>query len=171
VFWLALLMLYFFWFKLGIACPSGYIPLSRGVGSWACHMAMPWICLSLLYAASYARYVRGNILETMTEDYIRTARAKGLPERTVVFKHGMRGALTPVVTIFGMDLAFLLGGAIITETVFNLPGIGRYAYEAIRNSDLPAIQGTTLMTAFVIVFANLIVDITYAYLDPRVRYR
>src|SRR5439155_7972607 len=136
VFWLALLMLYFLWFKLGIACPSGYVPLSAGVASWACHMAMPWFCLALLYAASYARYVRGNILETMTEDYIRTARAKGLPERTVVFKHGMRGALTPVVTIFGMDLAFLLGGAIITETVFNLPGIGRYAYEAIRNSDL-----------------------------------
>jgi peptide/nickel transport system permease protein len=170
VFWLALLMLYFLWFKLGIACPSGYVPLSAGIGTWACHMAMPWFALALLYAAWYARMVRGNILETMTEDYIRTARAKGLPERTVVFKHGLRGALTPVVTMFGMDLGFLLGGAIITETVFNLPGIGRYGYEAIRNSDLPVIQAVTLLTAFFIVFANLIVDIVYAYLDPRVRY-
>jgi peptide/nickel transport system permease protein len=170
VFWLGLLMLYFLWFKLRIACPSGYIPLSAGIASWACHLAMPWFALSLLYAAWYARMVRGNILETMTEDYIRTARAKGLPERTVVFKHGLRGALTPVVTMFGMDLGFLLGGAIITETVFNLPGIGRYAFEAIRNSDLPAIQGTVLLTAFFIVFANLVVDIVYAYLDPRVRY-
>ena len=158
------------WFKLGIACPSGYVPLSGGVASWACHMAMPWFALALLYAAWYARMVRGNMLETMTEDYIRTARAKGLPERTVVFKHGLRGALTPVVTMFGMDLGFLLGGAIITETVFNLPGIGRYGYEAIRNSDLPVIQAVTLLTAFFIVFANLIVDIVYAYLDPRVRY-
>jgi peptide/nickel transport system permease protein len=170
VFWLGLLMLYVFWFKLGIACPSGYVPLSAGIGTWACHLAMPWFALALFYAAWYARMVRGNILETMTEDYIRTARAKGLPERTVVFKHGLRGALTPVVTMFGMDLGFLLGGAIITETIFNLPGIGRYAYEAIRNSDLPVVQATTLLTAFFIVFANLIVDIIYAYLDPRVRY-
>ncbi len=170
VFWLGLLMLYIFWFKLGIACPSGYVAPSVGLGSWACHLAMPWFALALLYAAWYARMVRGNILETMSEDYIRTARAKGLPERTVVFKHGLRGALTPVVTMFGMDLGFLLGGAIITETIFNLPGIGRFAYEAIRNSDLPVIQATTILTAFFIVFANLIVDIIYAYLDPRVRY-
>ena len=171
VFWLGLLMLYFFWFKLGIACPSGYVPIAEeGLGRWACSLMMPWIALALLYAAFYSRMVRGNILETMTEDYIRTARAKGLPERTVVFKHGLRGALTPVVTMFGMDLGFLLGGAIITETIFNLPGIGRYAYEAIRNSDLPAIMGTVLLTAFFIVFANLVVDIVYAYLDPRVRY-
>ncbi len=170
VFWLGLLMLYVFWFKLGIACPSGYVAPSAGLFSWGCHLIMPWFALSLLYTAWYARMVRGNILETMSEDYIRTARAKGLSERTVVFKHGMRGALTPIVTIFGMDLGFLLGGAIITETIFNLPGIGRFAFEAIRNSDLPVIQSTTLLVAFFIVLSNLIVDITYAYLDPRVRY-
>jgi peptide/nickel transport system permease protein len=178
VFWLGLLMLYFFWFKLHIACGSGYAPIfaapstfgPHGLASWACHMTMPWFALAFLYAAWYARMVRGNILETMTEDYIRTARAKGLPERTVIFKHGLRGALTPVVTMFGMDLGFLLGGAIITETVFNMQGIGLYAYHAIRTANLPAIQGTTLLTAFFIVFANLMVDIVYAYLDPRVRY-
>ncbi|HYT30821.1 MAG TPA: ABC transporter permease [Actinomycetota bacterium] len=179
VFWLGLLMLYLFWFKLHLACGSGYVPIfadphnpaaPHGLVSWACHMTMPWFALAFLYAAWYARMVRGNILETMTEDYIRTARAKGLPERVVIFKHGMRGALTPVVTMFGMDLGFLLGGAILTERVFNMQGIGLYAYRAIVTANLPAIQGTTLLTAFFIVFANLMVDIVYAYLDPRVRY-
>jgi peptide/nickel transport system permease protein len=178
IFWLGLLMLYVFWFKLGIACSSGYVPIFKTAGTvgsygllpWACHMAMPWFALAVGYAAFYARMVRGNILETMSEDYIRTARAKGLPERSVVFKHGLRGALTPVVTMFGMDVAFLLGGAIITEVTFDMQGIGLYAYRAVINSDLPAIQATTLLAAFFIVFANLIVDIVYAYLDPRVRY-
>jgi peptide/nickel transport system permease protein len=178
IFWLGLLMLYIFWFKLKIACPSGYVPIFRtastvgssGVGPWACHMAMPWFALAIGYAAFYARMVRGNLLETMSEDYIRTARAKGLTERAVVFNHGLRGALTPVVTMFGMDVAFLLGGAILTEVTFNMQGIGLYAYKAVLNSDLPAIQGTTLLAAMFIVFANLLVDVVYAYLDPRVRY-
>ncbi len=178
IFWLGLLMLYFFWFKLGIACSSGYAPIFNspgnfgpyGLASWACHLAMPWAALAVGYAAFYARMVRGNLLETMNEDYIRTARAKGLPERRVVFKHGLRGALTPVVTMFGMDVAFLLGGAVITEVTFNLPGIGLLAYQGILNENLPIIQGTVLLAAFFIVFANLLVDIVYAYLDPRVRY-
>ena len=170
VFWLGLLFLYFFWYKLGIAAGSGYEPLSAGVGPWFSHMIMPWLVLSLLYAAIYARMVRGNLMETMTEDYIRTARAKGLSERTVVMKHGLRSALTPVVTIFGMDTATLFGGAIITETVFGLPGLGRYSIAAVRSGDLPSILGVTVFSSFFIVFMNLIVDVVYAYLDPRVRY-
>jgi peptide/nickel transport system permease protein len=106
----------------------------------------------------------------MGEDYIRTARAKGLSERRVIFRHGLRAALTPVVTLAGLDIGILLGGAILTETVFNIPGIGRFAYDSIVNSDLPAIQGTVLFGAFFIIIANLIVDILYAFLDPRVRY-
>jgi peptide/nickel transport system permease protein len=106
----------------------------------------------------------------MGEDYIRTARAKGLSERRVVLKHGLRSALTPIVTVFGMDLGLLLGGAVLIEVVFNIPGIGRQAYDAILRADLPMIQGTVLLGAFFIIFANLVVDIVYAFLDPRVRY-
>ena len=114
--------------------------------------------------------VRGNLIDTMGEDYIRTARAKGLSERRVVARHGLRAALTPVVTMAGLDIGILLGGAILTETVFNIPGIGRYAYDSLINSDLPAIEGTVLFGAFFIIAANIFVDILYAFLDPRVRY-
>jgi peptide/nickel transport system permease protein len=106
----------------------------------------------------------------MSEDYIRTARAKGLPERTVIFRHGMRAAITPVVTAAGLDIGVLLGGVILTESVFNIPGIGRLAFDSIQNADLPMIQGTVLVGAFFIVIANLIVDVLYAFIDPRVRY-
>jgi peptide/nickel transport system permease protein len=106
----------------------------------------------------------------MSEDYIRTARAKGLPERRVVLRHGIRAAITPIVTAAGLDIGVLLGGAILTETVFNIPGIGRLAYDSILNGDLPMIQGTVLLGAFFIVMANLIVDVLYAFIDPRVRY-
>jgi peptide/nickel transport system permease protein len=114
--------------------------------------------------------VRGNLIEVMGEDYIRTARAKGLSERRVILRHGLRAALTPIVTIAGLDIGILLGGAVLTETVFNIPGVGRFAYDSIVNADLPAIQGTVLFGAFFIVFANLAVDILYAFLDPRVTY-
>jgi peptide/nickel transport system permease protein len=114
--------------------------------------------------------LRSNLIEVMSEDYIRTARAKGLSERTVIGKHAVRSAITPIVTVLGLDIGTLLGGAILTETVFNIPGIGRLAYEGIINADLPVIQGTVLFGAFFIVIANLVVDITYAFLDPRVRY-
>ena len=114
--------------------------------------------------------VRGNLIEVLGEDYIRTARAKGLAERRVVLRHGLRAALTPVVTMAGLDIGILLGGAVLTETVFNIPGVGRFAYDSIVNSDLPAIQGTVLFGAAFIIVANLIVDILYAFLDPRVRY-
>ena len=126
--------------------------------------------LAVLYAAFYARMTRANLMETMTEDYIRTARAKGLSERKVVLKHGLRAGLTPIVTIFGLDLAGLLGGAVITESIFNLPGIGQYLILSVRQLDVYAILDITLVAAFFVTIANLIVDILYAFLDPRVRY-
>ncbi len=171
VFWLAFLFLYIFWFKLQWVPGSG-IPIGENVVDAALHgrFILPWLVLSLTFAAFYARMVRGNLIETMGEDYIRTARAKGLSERRVIYKHGLRSALTPVVTMFGLDLGGLLGGAFITETVFNLPGIGQYAVNAIQNSDFPSVMGVTIFGAFFIALANLIVDVAYAFLDPRVRY-
>ncbi|HLW17468.1 MAG TPA: ABC transporter permease [Actinomycetota bacterium] len=149
---------------------GSYVPITQNVGTWFDSLVLPWLTLAAGFAAFYARMTRGNLIETMHEDYIRTARAKGLRESRVITKHGLRAALTPIVTMAGMDIGLLLGGAILTEIVFNIPGIGRYAYDAIVNSDLPAIQGTVLFGAFFIVFANLVVDILYAFLDPRVTY-
>jgi peptide/nickel transport system permease protein len=133
-------------------------------------LIMPWCVLAAAFAAIYARFLRGNLIDTMQEDYIRTARAKGLSERRVIFRHGVRSAITPIVTLLGLDIGILLGGAILTETVFNIQGIGRFAYEAIVRFDLPVIQGTVLFGAFFIVIMSLIVDILYAFIDPRVRY-
>ena len=171
VFFLGPLFLYIFWFKLGIAPGSGYYAIGvYGIGPWFSHFIMPWIVLALLYAAFYARMTRANLIETMGQDYIRTARAKGLSERTVVLKHGLRASLTPVVTMFGLDLGGLLGGAFITETVFNLPGIGAYAIKSVGSGDLYAILDITIIAGFFITFMNLVVDVLYAFLDPRVRY-
>jgi peptide/nickel transport system permease protein len=133
-------------------------------------LLMPWCVLAAAFAAVYARFLRGNLIDTMQEDYIRTARAKGLSERRVIFRHGVRAAITPIVTLLGLDIGILLGGAILTETVFNIQGIGRFAYEAIVRFDLPVIQGTVLFGAFFIVTMSLVVDILYAFIDPRVRY-
>ena len=132
-------------------------------------MILPWIALAFLFAALYARLTRASMLETMSEDFIRTARAKGLPRRTVVVKHGLRAALTPIVTIFGIDLGQLIGTTVITETVFNLRGLGWLSVTSIRQNDLPVIMGVTLVAAFALVIANLVVDILYAFVDPRVR--
>ena len=129
-----------------------------------------WVVLALLYAAFYARLSRANLLETMGEDYMRTARAKGLTERRVILRHGLRASLTPLVTVFGLDLAGLMAGAVITETIFNIPGIGDLAIKSIVGQDVYAILDVTLIAAFIITFANLVVDIVYAFLDPRVRY-
>jgi peptide/nickel transport system permease protein len=171
VFWAAQLLLYFFWFKLQIAPSSG---LEIGANTFQSitsgKFILPWIVLSMTSAAFYARMVRGNLIETMSEDYIRTARAKGLSEKRVIYKHGLRGALTPVVTMFGLDLGFLLGGAFITETVFGLPGIGQLAVTSIGTNDFPMVMGVTILGALFIAFANLVVDVAYAFLDPRVRY-
>ena len=147
-----------------------YTPITVSPWRWLTSLLMPWCVLAAGFAAFYARMVRGNLIDTMGEDYIRTARAKGLSERRVIARHGLGAALTPVVTMAGLDIGILLGGAILTETVFNIPGIGRYAYDSIINSDLPAIEGTVLFGAFFIIAANIFVDIVYAFLDPRVRY-
>lgn len=132
-------------------------------------MILPWIVLAILYAAFYMRLTRNQVLEVLNDDYVRTARAKGLPERTVVVKHALRAGLTPIVTAAGLDLAGLLGGAIISENIFSLPGLGALAVGSITNSDLPLITGITLLTAALIIFANLVVDLLYAVVDPRVR--
>jgi peptide/nickel transport system permease protein len=176
VYWLGLVALYLFAADIGkfpipfFKGAGSYVPLSQDPAIWFQSLLLPWIVLAASFSALYARLLRANLIETMDEDYIRTARAKGLPERQVVLKHGVRSAITPIVTAAGLDIGILLGGAILTETVFNIPGIGRLAYDSIQNSDLPMIQGTVLFGAFFIVMANLIVDILYAFLDPRVRY-
>jgi len=147
-----------------------YVGITTNPLLWARNLVLPWITLAFLYVALYARLTRAGMLETMSEDYIRTARAKGLPERTVIVRHGLRAALTPIITIFGMDLGALLGGAILTETTFSLHGLGQFTILAINNQDLPEIMGVTMLAAFFIIIANLVVDILYAVVDPRVRH-
>jgi peptide/nickel transport system permease protein len=170
VFWLGLMMLYIFWSKLGWLPGTGYVSPADSPTGFISHMILPWITLALLYAAFYARMTRNNLLETLGEDYIRTARAKGLSERRVIFKHGLRASLTPIVTMFGMDIALLVGGAVITETVFNLQGLGYLAINSATNQDLPIVAGVVLLAAVAVAIANLVVDILYAFIDPRVRY-
>ena len=174
VYWLGLLSLYVFAKDIGkvkIFDGAGtYVGLTANPGRWFGSLILPWFVLAASFSAFYARLLRSNLIDTMSEDYIRTARAKGLPERRVIGRHAMRSAITPIVTVLGLDIGTLMGGAILVETVFNIPGVGRLAYEGIINSDLPIIQGTVLFGAFFIVIANLVVDIAYAYLDPRVRY-
>ena len=170
VFWLGLMALYIFWRQLGLTGGTGYIsPATSPTGIFS-HMILPWTVLALLYAAFYARMTRNNLLETLGEDYIRTARAKGLPERTVIFKHGLRASLTPIVTMFGLDIALLVGGAIITESVFNIQGLGYLAINSALQQDLPIVLGIVLLASVAVALANLIVDILYAFIDPRVRY-
>jgi peptide/nickel transport system permease protein len=177
VFWLGLMSLYIVWVKhlwipgIGhITGGSGYVPLSAGIGHWISHLILPWTVLALLYMAIYARLTRNNLLETLGEDYIRTARAKGLPERTVILKHGLRASLTPIVTIFGLDIALLVGGAIITESVFNIQGLGWLAFNGAITQGLPTVLGVVVCTATAVALMNLVVDVVYAFLDPRVRY-
>lgn len=146
-----------------------YVSFTDNPFEWAKNLLPLWIVLAILYAALYTRLTRANMLETMTEDYIRTARAKGLGERTVIFKHALRAALTPIVTIAGLDLAGLLGGAVITEKVFNFRGLGAVTIDASTNFDLPMLMAVTLLAAFFIIIANLIVDVLYAVIDPKVR--
>jgi peptide/nickel transport system permease protein len=136
---------------------------------WFRHLILPWFTLATVTAAAYTRLTRGSMLDVLGEDYIRTARAKGLSERRVVFRHGLRAAMTPIVTQFGIDVGVLLGGAIITERVFSLPGLGYTAINAITFQDLPVIIGITILASAAIVLANILVDIMYAVLDPRVR--
>jgi peptide/nickel transport system permease protein len=170
IFFTGLMSLAIFSYRLGITAPGGsYTPIEENPLDWAYDLLLPWITLAFLFSAAYARLTRAGMLETMSEDYVRTARAKGVPNRTVITKHGLRAALTPIVTIFGLDVGLLLGGAVLTETTFSLPGLGKYAIDAIATNDLPKILGVVMLTAFFVVFANLIVDLLYAVVDPRVR--
>ncbi|WEO95178.1 ABC transporter permease [Streptomyces sp. FXJ1.172] len=146
-----------------------YVSISDNFGSWLGGMILPWITLAFLYAAMYARITRATMLEILGEDYIRTARAKGLTEPVVIGKHAMRSTMTPILTMLGMDLGALIGGAILTETTFSLPGLGQAVLTAIRNQDLPIILGVVLITSLAVLVANLLVDLLYAVIDPRVR--
>jgi peptide/nickel transport system permease protein len=170
VFWLGLMGLYIFWQKLGWSAGTGYVSPADDLGGFFAHMWLPWVVLAMLYAAFYARMTRNNLLETLGEDYIRTARAKGLTERRVIFKHGLRASLTPIVTMFGLDIALLVGGAVITESVFNLQGLGYLAINGALTQDLPTVLGVVLLAAVAVALMNLIVDVLYAFIDPRVRY-
>jgi peptide/nickel transport system permease protein len=173
-YWLGLLALFFFASDIGkihiFPGAGSYVGLTAEPAKWFTSMIMPWLVVAAGTAAIYARLLRGSLLETMGEDYIRTARAKGLPERAVVLRHGLRSAINPIVTVLGIDIAVLLGSSVLVETVFDIPGIGRLNYVAITHSDFPIIQGTVLLAALFIVVANIVVDIVYAFLDPRVRY-
>jgi peptide/nickel transport system permease protein len=148
---------------------SGYVPLTQDPYQWLTHLILPWITLALVLAASYTRLTRGSMLDVLGEDYIRTARAKGLSERRVIVRHGLRSALTPILSQFGIDLGTLVGGLIITETVFGISGIGQLAASSISTDDLPVIIGVVLLSSAAVVVMNILVDIGYAVLDPRVR--
>jgi peptide/nickel transport system permease protein len=148
---------------------GGYVPFGEDPLRWRQSLWVPWLVLAAPLAAMCHRMTRASVAEVLDEDFIRTARAKGLPERTVIFKHALRAALTPIVTIFGMDLGFALGGVVLAEQVFNLNGIGRSAVDAVNQSDLPVIMGVTIVASAFIVLANLVVDLMYAVVDPRVR--
>lgn len=170
IFFTGLMSLILFSYTFHWTAPGGrFTPFAQNPGEWAYNLILPWITLALLFSAQYARLTRAGMLETMNEDYIRTARAKGLRQSRVVVKHGLRGALTPILTIFGLDVGILLGGAVLTESTFGLNGLGKYAVDAITSNDLPKVLGVTLMAAFFVVIANLIVDLLYAVVDPRVR--
>lgn len=170
IFWTGLVSLAIFSYSLGWTAPGGsFTPFTENPGRWAYALLLPWITLALLFSAQYARLTRAGMLEVMSEDYIRTARAKGLPERTVVVKHGLRSALTPIVTIFGLDFGLLIGGAILTETAFSLPGLGQMALQGTKTNDLPKVIAVVLITAVFVAICNLIVDLIYLILDPRVR--
>ncbi len=170
IFFTGLVSLSIFSYWLQWTAPGGsYTPITQNPADWAYDLILPWITLAFLYAAGYARLTRAGMLETMSEDYIRTARAKGLAERNVIVRHALRAALTPIVTIFGLDVGLLLGGAVLTESTFSLNGIGKYAIDALNSNDLPKVLGVVTIGAIFIVLANLIVDLLYAVIDPRVR--
>jgi peptide/nickel transport system permease protein len=168
-FWLGLMVVFLFDFRLNWYSVGDYARLTEDPVNWLRALWLPWLVLAVTQAAFYTRMVRGNMLEVQGEDYIRTARAKGLRERSVI-RHALRSALTPVVTMYGLDLGILMGGAIITEAIFNIPGIGGLVVDAIQDSNFPVIMGTTLVASFAVIAANLLVDIVYASLDPRVTY-
>jgi peptide/nickel transport system permease protein len=173
-YWLGLIALYLFSADIGkvhvFPGAGSYVGLTADPVKWFESLILPWLVVAAGTAAIYARLVRGSMIETMSEDYIRTARAKGLSERRVVLRHGLRAAINPIVTVLGLDIGVLLGSSVLVETVFGIPGIGRLNYVAITHADFPIVQGTVVLAALFIIVANIIVDIGYAFLDPRVRY-
>jgi peptide/nickel transport system permease protein len=174
-YWLGEVVLYFTQSKFhssifSWAPGSGYVPLIQNPGEWALHLLFPWLTLASLYAGIYARVLRAELVNALNEDYVRTARAKGLSERRILLRHALRCSLIAIVTLFGLDFGALIGGAaLLTEVVFGLPGVGLLTYNALQNLDLPVIMGAVLYGAFFVVSANAVVDVAYAFLDPRVR--
>lgn len=169
VFLIGEILLVYLTYKTEILPSGGYVELGESPLEWAEHLILPWVTLAVGYVGIYSRVLRSNMLDAMNEDYVRTARAKGLSERRVMSRHVMRNSLVPTVTLFGLDFGALLGGAIVVEAIFSLNGIGEYAYLSLINTDLPPIMAITLFGAFFIVLFNTLVDIAYAYLDPRVK--
>jgi peptide/nickel transport system permease protein len=170
VFWIGALMNYYLGFKLGWFPNGGYVEFTEDPVDWFYHLILPWTALAILFIGFYSRVLRSNVLDTINEDYVRTARAKGLSERQIMIRHVLRNSLIPIVTLWGLDFGFVVGGgAILTETVFDLQGVGQYAADSIGQLDVPPVLAVTLFGAFFIVLLNAIVDILYAYLDPRIR--
>jgi peptide/nickel transport system permease protein len=170
VFWIGALMNYYLGFKWELFPNGGYVPFNEDPWEWFYHLIMPWTALSILFIGVYSRVLRSNVLDTMNDDYVRTARAKGLPERQVMRRHVLRNSLIPIVTLWGLDFGAVLGGGtILTETVFELQGVGQYAAESVDELDVPPVLAITMFGAFFIVLLNTIVDILYAALDPRIR--
>ena len=177
VVWIGLLLQYFIGFRLGWTPNAGYCDVFNppegascgGPADWTYHLILPWVTFAILFAASYARMIRANVMDTLGEDYVRTARAKGAPENVVIRRHVLRNALLPIVTMLGLDIGVALGGAIFTEAIFNLPGLGRLALNSVLNLDLPTMQGVVVFATLAIILFNVIVDVTYAMIDPRIR--
>jgi peptide/nickel transport system permease protein len=173
--WIGLILIYFVGYKAGLTPLGGYCDLFSpstecgGPVKWAHSLVLPWVTFALLYAALYTRMIRATVLETMNEDYIRTARAKGASEVVVMRSHILRNAMLPIVTLLGLDIGLLLGGAIFTETVFGLPGLGRSALQALNGFDLPTVMGITVFATMAVIICNLLVDLLYAVIDPRIR--
>ncbi len=170
IFWVASIFLFYLTFKVELFPAGGYVEFAEDPLQWANHLILPWLTLAILFVGFYSRVLRSNMLDVMNEDYVRTARAKGLSERKIMLRHVLRNSMIPIVTLFGLDFGALIGGgAIVTETLYGLQGVGQYAGEAIGNQDFPPIMAVTLFGAFFIVFFNTLVDIAYAWLDPRIR--
>jgi peptide/nickel transport system permease protein len=175
--WIGLMASYLFGYKLGLLPIQGYCNLRGGAAGqgcggpvdWFTHMLMPWCVFAVLYAAFYVRMIRANVMETLNEDYVRTARAKGAPEGVVLRRHVLRNAMLPVVTMLGMDIAIALGGAVLIESVFDLPGLGYLAVQSVYQFDLPKIIGVTVFASVMVILFNLLVDLLYAWIDPRIR--
>jgi peptide/nickel transport system permease protein len=170
VFFIGAIVLYLFAYKIAIFPNTGYVPLTQDPWQWFTHMLLPWFTLSVLFIGIYSRVLRNNILDTMNDDYVRTARAKGLSERRIMLRHVLRNSLIPIISLWGLDFAAVIGGgAILTETVFNLQGVGQYAAQSVEQLDVPPVLVITMLTAFFVVLMAALIDILYAWLDPRIR--